>query len=116
MIPHTVPDGWTMLLSGLWDASPHVCRELWGAYCAVHPTQAATLSYHLGLIPEAVWTDLPSAALWERCRRTLELLTPHDLLAATLALSPEGRGRRRRDVVQLEEAILGRVGPTGVWK
>src|SRR5215831_7044957 len=33
MMPHTVPDGWVMLLSGLWDASPHVCREVWGAYC-----------------------------------------------------------------------------------
>jgi hypothetical protein len=115
VIPHTVPDGWTMVLSGLWDASPHMCREVWGAYCAVYPTQAATMSYQLGLIPEAVWTDVPSAAWWERCRRALELLTPQDILTATLALSPEGRGRRRRDVVQLEEAILDRVGPTGQW-
>lgn len=54
-------------------------------------------------------------AVWEeRCKTIERLLSPADLMALGLLLSPEGQPRRP-DVVAFEERVLGYTDKYGKW-
>ena len=57
----------------------------------------------------------PEAAV-ARLHRLFGVLSPRALFHATLALAPEDRRPRRRDVIQLEECALHLLDASGAWK
>ena len=100
-----------------------LCPKFWALFCE----NFLCIERRLGI---ELWRAIyPSAALLfqlakiedsgrnpAQIKRFAELLPPRLLLEACERLSPSKRGKpRRRDVVELEEAILARCDAQGRW-
>jgi hypothetical protein len=110
------PDGWTTLMAPFLGVTPKLAAELWAAYALSCHSQVPTLLFELGRIADVIAGQDRHEPLQGRLVHYVALLAPKDMLAATLALSPETGRPRRKEIVTLEGVILGNIDKTGAWK
>jgi len=112
-VVHSAPPAyWVLFLTRFLHASEPLARHLWQVYVTAYPHTSVTVAFQL----RAMLADCASPAAWrQRLGRIQEVVSPAFLCALCVRLAPEDGGPRRRDVVELEEAILSYTKGGG-WK
>ena len=105
------PPFWRKLCERL-DASPSLCTEIWAAFCLIFPERIQPLQYAFHKLDAE---RVPRAILLQRLGHLEVLMSAHNILSASLRVSPEGRRGRRRDIVKFEQRLLDHVSSTGDW-
>jgi hypothetical protein len=100
------PRYWDLFFQGFLRTSPQLSRQLWRAYTETNPYTARTVLWQLDLC-----TQNPTP---ERQMVFANLVQPKTLLQLTERLV--AGGRRRREVVALEERILAYTNANGGWR
>jgi hypothetical protein len=94
------------------EASPSLCTELWNAFCLIFPERIQPLLYAFNKLDAE---RVPRAIVLQRLAHLSGLMSAHNILSASLRVSPEGRKGRRKDIRQSEQRLLDQVGKDGEW-
>jgi hypothetical protein len=108
-----MPAYWSRMCVTSLQSRVGLAKELWQIFCELHAAKAQGLAYALNKLD---FEPANPAIVQQRLAHLQRALTPQNILAACGHLSPEGKGRRRQDVVALETHLLNYVDAHGNFK
>ena len=102
------PRLWFFLCETMWGASAQLAQELWP-----HVPNLRVVGWELSLIEQRAGRSYTGVV--GRTKRLALALSPQALLAAALAVEPEGT-ERSKEIRYFETNVLRMVTPEGTWR